>query len=47
MNKTNLLSIGLMVGLITLMAFFPDSAFAQVIGGGFESKSGSVKFGYG
>lgn len=37
-NKSNLLSLGLMVGLFTLLAFYPDSAFAQVIGGGFESK---------
>jgi len=36
-NKSNLLSLGLMVGLFTLLAFYPDSAFAQ-IGGGFESK---------
>ncbi|PIP89073.1 MAG: hypothetical protein COW01_15930 [Bdellovibrionales bacterium CG12_big_fil_rev_8_21_14_0_65_38_15] len=38
MNKSTAFSVFLMVGLIGVMAFFPESAFAQVIGGGFESK---------
>jgi hypothetical protein len=38
MNKSTVLSVLFMVGLIGVMALFPESAFAQVIGGGFESK---------
>ena len=38
MNKSTTYSVFLMVGVIGLMALFPESAFAQMIGGGFESK---------
>ena len=38
MNKSTAFSVFFMVGLIGVMALFPESAFAQVMGGGFESK---------
>jgi type IV secretory pathway VirB2 component (pilin) len=37
-SKTNILTISLMVGFMAVMVFFPDSVFAQVMGGGFETK---------
>jgi uncharacterized membrane protein len=38
MNKSTAFSVFFIVGLIGVMALFPESAFAQVMGGGFESK---------
>lgn len=37
MNKTNILSIGLVLSLVVMFSFFPEAAHAQ-FAGGFESK---------